>query len=220
MKKAAHLASGRWIRKEKRYAIYIRDSWRCLYCERDLTGLADGQEMTLDHLTEQGGNHESNLITCCKSCNTGKAGYSVDSFASESAKKTISKTILKPLNMKEGRAFLSQNREKLAEFEIPEVFIPSRILAGHLRLTDKELFELSKQKVIEPPAENGYDLFRVLIALFLAKQSDDIGGIDALKLRNLKQKIELDDIKILRESGDLVPVDWAKQLVAHWSIST
>ena len=41
-----------------------------------------------------------------------------------------------------------------------------------------------------------------------------------LKRKKLQQEIELNDIKILRESGDLVPVDWAKQLVAHWSIST
>lgn len=44
--------------------------------------------------------------------------------------------------------------------------------------------------------------------------------VSELKKKKLQQEIELNDIKILRESGDLVPVDWAKQLVAHWSIST
>lgn len=40
-----------------------------------------------------------------------------------------------------------------------------------------------------------------------------------LKRKKLQQEIELNDIKILKESGDLVPVEWAKNLVAHLAIS-
>lgn len=51
------------------------------------------------------------------------------------------------------------------------------------------------------------------------EQDKPIEEIAALKLRNLKQKVELDDIKILKLAGDLVPIEWAKQLVAHLAIS-
>lgn len=40
-----------------------------------------------------------------------------------------------------------------------------------------------------------------------------------LKLKKLKQEVELNDIKILKEGGDLVPLDWCNQLVAHLTIS-
>jgi hypothetical protein len=215
----SHLAIGQWIRKEKRYAIYIRDGWHCLYCERDLSNLADGQEVTLDHLSEAGGNHESNLVTACKSCNNSKAGYSVESFASGTAKDRIAKSIVAPLSIRAAREFLATHREKIGEFIMPEAFCPPRVMANMVKMTDKELFELAKLKTIEPPSAKGYDLCRTLLALFLAKQESDVGSMDALKMKNLKQKIELDDIKILREAGDLVPVDWAKQLVAHLAIS-
>lgn len=41
-----------------------------------------------------------------------------------------------------------------------------------------------------------------------------------LKIKKLRQEIELNDIKILREAGDLVPLEWAKNLVAHLAATT
>lgn len=60
-----------WIRRNKRIAIYNRDEWTCVYCEADLLD----ETPTLDHLhpCELGGtNHESNLVTCCGTCNSSK----------------------------------------------------------------------------------------------------------------------------------------------------
>lgn len=62
-----------WIRKDKRWAIYMRDGCACIYCEVG----ADQMEgpMTLDHLLacELGGqNTAANLVTCCVSCNSSK----------------------------------------------------------------------------------------------------------------------------------------------------
>lgn len=66
------LNGSKWIRKCKRLAIYMRDGMACAYCKR---GIEDGVVLTLDHLTPRcagGGNEETNLITCCLSCNSSR----------------------------------------------------------------------------------------------------------------------------------------------------
>ena len=65
---------GCWIRPEKRLAIYLRDEFRCVYCLRDMHGVQP-QNITLDHLNPRsngGHNHERNLVTCCRWCNSEK----------------------------------------------------------------------------------------------------------------------------------------------------
>jgi 5-methylcytosine-specific restriction endonuclease McrA len=83
-KKAARKGQpkGQWIRTEKRFAIYRRDHFRCCYCGADLLG-APGPEITLDHVTarELGGcNDASNLVTCCKKCNSSKQDKTMRAF--------------------------------------------------------------------------------------------------------------------------------------------
>jgi len=66
----------KWIRKDKRLAIYLRDNLACVYCDADTEDAA----LTIDHLNpcENGGtNHESNLVTCCLSCNSAKRDLSI-----------------------------------------------------------------------------------------------------------------------------------------------
>jgi 5-methylcytosine-specific restriction endonuclease McrA len=61
----------RWIAKKRRLAIYLRDNFACLQCQKDLRG-ADPRDVTLDHFVchvDGGSNHESNLYTCCGRCN-------------------------------------------------------------------------------------------------------------------------------------------------------
>lgn len=68
-RKAKHQGS-KWIRPEKRLAIYLRDGAACAYCGATVEG---GAMLSLDHLTpwiEGGSHHESNLITCCGTCNS------------------------------------------------------------------------------------------------------------------------------------------------------
>ena len=68
-----------WIRRTKRLAIYRRDDYRCAYCGKDLAT----EVATLDHVrpVELGGsNHESNLVTCCLSCNSSKSKLSLGKF--------------------------------------------------------------------------------------------------------------------------------------------
>lgn len=64
----------KWIRREKRLAIYIRDGFTCQYCRKNLKGLKP-KYITLDHIEPVavgGSNEASNLLTCCKSCNDRK----------------------------------------------------------------------------------------------------------------------------------------------------
>lgn len=63
---------GCWIRAPKRFALYARDNFACIYCKRTNK---DGAVLTLDHLMprEAGGSNETvNLVTCCRSCNSSR----------------------------------------------------------------------------------------------------------------------------------------------------
>jgi len=71
---------GKWIRPKKRKAIYVRDDLACVYCGK---GIEDGIIFTLDHLIPQelgGSNHESNLVTACKTCNSQKGSKTIRQF--------------------------------------------------------------------------------------------------------------------------------------------
>ena len=74
---------GKWIRPEKRLAIYIRDGLACVYCSR--SGVREAGQLparlTLDHLHPRalgGTNHESNLITACRDCNNARHKRALD----------------------------------------------------------------------------------------------------------------------------------------------
>lgn len=53
----------KWIRNEKRCAIYARDGFACAYCN------GKPLQLKLDHVDPRGGNGEDNLVTCCNYCN-------------------------------------------------------------------------------------------------------------------------------------------------------
>ena len=70
-----------WIRQEKRLAIYLRDGLSCAYCG---ASVEDGAQLTLDHLrpdSKGGSNSETNLVTCCKRCNSSRGARPVRSFS-------------------------------------------------------------------------------------------------------------------------------------------
>lgn len=63
--------SSAWIRPRKRWAIYCRDGFRCVYCG------VKPEYLQLDHLFPRASrwrdNHHTRLVTCCLECNTEKA---------------------------------------------------------------------------------------------------------------------------------------------------
>lgn len=71
-----------WIRREKRLAIYLRDSFTCAYCGAKLHN-AKPRQVTLDHIDpvcSAGNNEATNLVTCCKPCNDRKSGRPIHEF--------------------------------------------------------------------------------------------------------------------------------------------
>lgn len=56
----------KWIRNDKRCAIYARDHFCCVYC------LTSTGKFCLDHVDPDEGNAEENLVMCCWDCNADK----------------------------------------------------------------------------------------------------------------------------------------------------
>jgi hypothetical protein len=100
---------GRWIRPEKRLAIYIRDGFRCLYCGTDLRD-ASPADVTLDHLVAKdagGSNEADNLVTACRRCNCSRGSRVWTEFAPGGAHDRITATIARPLNIELARAIIA-----------------------------------------------------------------------------------------------------------------
>jgi 5-methylcytosine-specific restriction endonuclease McrA len=73
----------KWIRPEKRLAIYLRDRFTCIYCLADLHCAAP-TDITLDHIktrSKGGSNSERNLITACRACNSSRQDKPLSRFA-------------------------------------------------------------------------------------------------------------------------------------------
>ena len=74
----------KWIRPEKRLAIYLRDGMCCAYC--GATVESSKKPLSLDHLvpaSKGGGNHEGNLITCCLKCNSRRGDMDLDKWLNQ-----------------------------------------------------------------------------------------------------------------------------------------
>jgi 5-methylcytosine-specific restriction endonuclease McrA len=99
---------GRWIRREKRLAIYLRDDFRCVYCGAVLR-YARPSEVTLDHLLPRsaGGNNEAyNLVTADKSCNSSRRDTPWTDYATGGARDRIEQLRHRPLNLELARALI------------------------------------------------------------------------------------------------------------------
>lgn len=79
------------IRKDLRLAIYLRDSFRCVYCCSDLHGV-EPTDITLDHIktdSNGGTNLPSNLVTACRSCNCSRQDKPLARFAGKECRADI-----------------------------------------------------------------------------------------------------------------------------------
>lgn len=89
--RSPHQPTGCWIRPHKRLAIYLRDSFRCVYCCCDLHD-ADPRDITLDHLVAKvdgGSNDETNLVTSCRACNCSRQDKPIAKFCGPQTRKDI-----------------------------------------------------------------------------------------------------------------------------------
>jgi hypothetical protein len=106
-----------WIRQEKRLAIYLRDGMACAYCG---ASVEDGTKLTLDHITpyvKGGSNHESNLVTCCLTCNSSRGARAMRTFAAAVAEyRGIDVAeIIKHVNRTRARVLPMDEAKKLIE---------------------------------------------------------------------------------------------------------
>jgi 5-methylcytosine-specific restriction endonuclease McrA len=104
----------KWIRPERRAAIYERDGWECVYCgrgPRDRRSIRQAHVvLTLDHLDPRsnGGNNETqNLVTACKSCNSSRQDRPWRDYASGGAQERIEWLIQQPLDIELGKAIIA-----------------------------------------------------------------------------------------------------------------
>lgn len=115
-----HQPTGQWISTKKRLAIYIRDSFSCVYCGTDLR-LAAPAEINLDHLVSRskgGTNDQQNLVTACRSCNCSRGDRDLAEFAPGGALDRIAKVRVQPLNIELAQAILNGDHGRLvAELE-------------------------------------------------------------------------------------------------------
>jgi hypothetical protein len=75
----------KWITRERRLAIYLRDGLACVYCGATIE---DGTTLSLDHITpkSQGGSNASgNLVTACRTCNSARNDRSIEEFTASIA---------------------------------------------------------------------------------------------------------------------------------------
>ncbi len=71
----------KWLTRERRLAIYLRDGCACVWCGFTLE---DGAQLSLDHLkphSKGGSNDSRNLVTACAKCNSVRGDRSVQTFA-------------------------------------------------------------------------------------------------------------------------------------------
>ena len=99
MKKRSSTANkngSKWIRPTKRLRVYDRDEWCCVYCRKTVYSVAlvrdqkaqpasNAEPATLDHIicrsSGKANHHESNIVTCCLSCNSQRQDKPVRAFA-------------------------------------------------------------------------------------------------------------------------------------------
>jgi hypothetical protein len=70
----------KWITRERRLAIYLRDGLACVYCG---AAVEDGAQLSLDHIvphSEGGSTKSENLLTCCKRCNSSRGNRDLATF--------------------------------------------------------------------------------------------------------------------------------------------
>jgi len=109
---AANWNGRKWIRDEKRAAIYHRDGWACAYCGRGLVGphRVSGSGLTLDHLiprSQGGSNHETNLVTACGTCNSSRQDKPWREYATGGAIERIEELTSLPLDLTYGKLVIA-----------------------------------------------------------------------------------------------------------------
>lgn len=112
--KAALYQGYKWIRPEKRYALYVRDELQCVWCS------TAPLRLSLDHLVpwcRGGSNHQTNLVTCCFACNARKGNHSLQEWVltipkPEEVLARVERQRFLPINIHVGRELYAAQKKK------------------------------------------------------------------------------------------------------------
>jgi 5-methylcytosine-specific restriction endonuclease McrA len=109
---------GGWISQTTRLAIYLRDRFRCAYCDRDLSG-ASPREITLDHLRPRSkgeDNRPTNLVTACVWCNSRRQDKPLAAFVPDPTRRRgIYRQAKRKLNRELARELRARTRVQKGE---------------------------------------------------------------------------------------------------------
>lgn len=119
---------GKWLRPQTRWAIYARDGFACVYCLAHVL-----EALTIDHLrsVERGGtNAPSNLVTCCRGCNSAKQGRTLRAWYARlraagvdvaAVRARVARTTRRRLNRSWGRYLACLNMENRMNYAKPAI---------------------------------------------------------------------------------------------------
>jgi 5-methylcytosine-specific restriction endonuclease McrA len=111
------ISKGRWITKERRLGIYIRDSFKCWYCNSDLREVSS-EGITLDHVypkAKGGTNDSSNLITACKACNSSKQDEDWKKGLTEEQIVMIEQQLVRFVNIELAKELIRERKGRIVE---------------------------------------------------------------------------------------------------------
>lgn len=100
----------KWCRPEFRLAVYARDGFACCYC-----GAGEEAGLSLDHIKAHaagGDNASTNLLTCCRLCNSKRQDGAFTTFARNAGKDPAALRVLarRPIDRELGKSLLAARK--------------------------------------------------------------------------------------------------------------
>lgn len=123
-----------WIRLHRRFAIYHRDGFDCLYCQGLFEVDQLGYGLTLDHVEPTDDNAPRNLVTACHDCNSTKRDQTLDVWLDwllehkgiepEAVRARLAKQLVLPLNLNKGLQLAQARRPKYRAGNYVKHYVP------------------------------------------------------------------------------------------------
>ena len=109
MATSGKLGGGKWLKRWRRLALYMRAGFRCAYCNVSLaTPKRIKYDVSVDHVRPRAGDgpedhSDSNLVMVCFKCNSRKGKRPLESFADPSASDRVRVETARPIPEKRAK---------------------------------------------------------------------------------------------------------------------